>query len=446
MTRGIFILIGLIAWGSGWTVPTGFKLVPESSLAEAQQADEHYREGLERLVDGDLAAAEQAFRESIKNYHGAANAMLGLAEIAFQRNQIKEAGVWINKAVEIAPDNPHAQTSLGRYLRQTGHYKGSQDAFRKAIEFGPSMTEPRIALGDLYLTVFNKPKEAVKTYQSALAIDPNRAAAYYALGVAHFKLGDNANAVTKLKKASTLEPGNPLPELELARIYLKLGKPADALKAIDEALRIQPNLIEAGLLRGDILLAQGNIAPAEEAYTQLAERNPKIASPRLHLAMLYQQLGRREEAIASYRSAIAIDPKMAPAYNNLAGMLSEQKENWAEAEQLARMAVELTPQAAPFLDTLGWIYRGEGKLAESYQILSKAAQMAPDNPSIGAHWGIILADCGDHGKAIIQLEKALKKTDHFQDSAEASALLNTLTREGTSASKQTTRACSSGSN
>ncbi|MBN2701095.1 MAG: tetratricopeptide repeat protein [Methylohalobius sp. ZOD2] len=429
MARCFLILIGLMAWGSAWTVPTGFKWVPESSLPQARQGNEYYLEGLERLVAGDLAAANQAFRENVQHYPRAANAMLGLAEIAFQRNQIKEAGTWINKAVEIAPDNPHAQTSLGRYLRLTGRFKEAQDAFRKAAEFGPDMAEPWIALGDLYLTVFNKPKQAVEAYQTAVVIDSNLAAAHYALGVAQFRLGDHTGAVTELRKAGELEPENPLPHLELARIYLNLQKPTDALTSVGEALRIQPGLLEAGLLRGDILSAQGNVAQAEATYTQLAERHPKSAAPRLHLAMLYQQLGRREGAIDSYRSAIAIDPQLAPAYNNLAGLLGEQKQYLAEAEALAAKAVALTPQVAHFHDTLGWIYHKEGKLTESYQALGKAARMAPNDPAIAFHWVTVLADCGDRREAIVQLERALKQSDRFPGAAEATALLNSLRNE-----------------
>lgn len=443
MARSFLILIGLI-WGGAWAVPTGFRWVPESSLPQAQQGNEYYRKGLERLVAGDLAAAEQAFQESIQHYPKTASAMLGLAEIAFQRTQIAEAGKWIQQAVEIAPDNPHVQISLGRYLRLTGRFKEAQDAFRKAAESGPNMAEPQIALGDLYLTVFNKPEKAVEAYRTAIAIDPNRAAAHYALGVAQFRLGDHPSAISELRKASELAPENPLPHLELARIYLTLQKPTDALASVDQALRIQPGLVEAGLLRGEILSAQGQVVQAERAYIQLAKRHPKIASPRLHLGMLYQQLGQKEEAIDAYRAAIAIDPQLALAYNNLAAILSEQPPNLAEAESLAAKAVALMPQVAHFHDTLGWIYRKKGKLTESYQALGKAAQIAPNDPTIAFHWATILADCGDRPEAIVQLERALKHSDRFPDAAEATALLNSLRNEEGTDTKSKRSCASSG--
>ncbi len=437
MARGFLILIGLLTWGSGWTVPTGFKWVPESSLPRARQSEESYRKGLESLVAGDLAGAEAAFRENIRRNPKSANAMLGLAEIAFRRNRLEEAGSLIHQAVEIAPDSPHAQTSLGRYLRLTRQFDQAMEAFGKAAELDPNAVEPRLALGDLYLMVFGKPKQAVEAYQTAVAIDPNRAAAHYALGVAQFRLGEHTSAITELRKAATLEPENPLPHLELARIYLNLQKPTDALTSVGEALRIQPELAEAGLLRGDILLAQGEVAQAEAAYTQLAERHPKIASPRLRLAMLYQQLGRREEAIDSYRSAIALDSKLAPAYNNLAGLLGEQKQHLAEAEALAAKAVALAPHVAHFHDTLGWIYRAQGKLNAAYQTLGKAARLAPNDPAIAFHWGTILAACGDRQEAIVQLERALKRSDRIPNATEAAALLNSLRhQEGTDANSK----------
>lgn len=424
----LMLASALVLGNEGWAVPLGFKTIPETALPGAQQSDEHYRKGLERLAAGDLAGAEHAFREALASRPRSVSPLLGLAEVAFKRKRLDEAGALLRQATETAPDNFHAQISLGRYLRLKQQYPEALEAFRKAAALDPKAVQPRLALGDLYL-LSGKPKEAAEAYQSAQAIDPELAVAHYALGVAQFKLGDSERALTELKKASELEPENPLPHLERARIYVELRKPDDALSAVNEALRIQPSLVEAGLLRGDILLAKGDAVKAEAEYTRLAATNQKLASPRLRLAMLYQQQGRTDAAIRSYRSAIAIDPKLALAYNNLAWILSAQKKTLAEAERMARKAVDLAPDVAQFHDTLGWIYRAEGKLAESHGALTKAIQLGPNDLTVAAHLGIVHAECGDRKKAMELLEKALGQGKNFPGADEAETILATLRKD-----------------
>lgn len=401
-------------------------LASENAPLFAQSEEPAYRLGLEKLVAGDLTAAEQAFRKSLVNRPGTVSPLLGLAEIAFQRKQIDEAGRLIQQAVNVDSNNAYAQMSLGRYLRLKKQYPEAEQAFKKAAELDSKAVGPRIALGDLYLTHFGKPDAAVSAYESALNIDPNRAAAHYALGVALAKLGNGERSVAELRKAGELEPNNPLPSMELARVNLMLNKPDDALSAVNQAIKIDPKLVEAGLLRGDILLAKGDVAQAEKVYADLATRHNKLAAPQMRLAMLQQQQGQNDAAIKSYQAVIKAAPKFAPAYNNLAWLLSSQKKNYPEAERMARKAVELAPEAAQFQDTLGWIYRANGKLVEARAALEKAVQLAPDDAGINAHLGIVLKESGENARAIELLKKALGTGTDFPEAAEAKALLNEL--------------------
>jgi tetratricopeptide (TPR) repeat protein len=145
-------------------------------------------------------------------------------------------------------------------------------------------------------------------------------------------------------------------------------------------------------------MAKGDVAEAEKVYVVLATRDNKLAAPQLRLAMLQQQQGKIDAAIKSYQSVIKADPKSALAYNNLAWLLSNQKKNYSEAELMALKAVELAPEAAQFQDTLGWIYRANGKLVEARAVMEKAVQLAPDDAGINVHSGIVLKESGEHTK------------------------------------------------
>jgi Flp pilus assembly protein TadD len=133
-------------------------------------------------------------------------------------------------------------------------------------------------------------------------------------------------------------------------------------------------------------------------------------------------------AIASYRKAIEIDPKQPIAYNNLAAMSVERRQDLASAERWARKAVELGPGVADFHDTLGWVLHARGNDKGALSALQKATELAPNNPEILYHLAAIRVAAGDKAKAREALEKAFDASGAFPSSAEAKKLLADLER------------------
>jgi len=260
----------------------------------------------------------------------------------------------------LAPADYHVQFSLGRYLKLQGKPEQAEHAFVKATELAPQAVEPWLALGDLYLTVLNRPQQAISAYRSAVARDRKRAVSHYALGVALFKAGEAEAALSELAKSGTLDPANPLPFLERTKIQMALKRWQDAEGDLQEALRRQPGLLEARLLRAELWLVQGEKAEAEAAYRQLLRAHPDLAL----------------------------------AYNNLAWLLLEH--NLSEAERMASKAVALAPTQAQFQETLSAVYFAQGKLSKACQVLQQALKMAPQDPLIQTRWREKQSLCEKH--------------------------------------------------
>ena len=87
----------------------------------------------------------------------------------------------------------------------------------------------------------------------------------------------------------------------------------------------------------------------------------KLAAPQLPLAYLYMgnvffAQNDRKQAERNYRRALQEDPQNADALNNLAWLYYVEGKKLAEAEQMARRALELNPaKAALYRDTLDQI-------------------------------------------------------------------------------------------
>lgn len=112
---------------------------------------------------------------------------------------------------------------------------------------------------------------------------------------------------------------------------------------------------------------------------------------RLTLGAFYWQLGRLDSAVTEYRAAIALAPRFAQAYVDLAGLLTTMQRG-ADAERTLRDAVSRLPEDAGMHFALGQLLLREGRAADALPSLREAARLRPDVPEFSA----ALKAAGDH--------------------------------------------------
>ncbi len=118
--------------------------------------------------------------------------------------------------------------------------------------------------------------------------------------------------------------------------------------------------------------------PSARAVSPAAERTLPVL---IEQGLQYQRVGKPEEAIAAYREALNL---MAFPLNQVAwllyqeGQVSRQAQaKAAEGLPLARLAVQLRPDDAEYLDTLAVLLCAVGEHAEALDWMEKAAVIQP---------------------------------------------------------------------
>jgi tetratricopeptide (TPR) repeat protein len=81
-------------------------------------AKQVYIRGLGSLTRGDMAGAEEAFRESIEIEPGFGLGYLGLSQVLDRQVRIDEAIEAARKAIELMREDPLPHTSLSRLYQQ----------------------------------------------------------------------------------------------------------------------------------------------------------------------------------------------------------------------------------------------------------------------------------------------------------------------------------------
>ena len=100
----------------------------------------------------------------------------------------------------------------------------------------------------------------------------------------------------------------------------------------------------------------------------------------------------------SLRKIIALTPNSPHPYNALGYMLADRNVRLKEAHELISKAVELAPDDAYILDSMGWVEFRMGQLDKAEEILRRAYGIKPDS-EIAAHLGEVLWTKGRNDEA-----------------------------------------------
>jgi len=117
---------------------------------------------------------------------------------------------------------------------------------------------------------------------------------------------------------------------------------------------LKPDFAEAHSNLGNTLKELGKLEEAEASYSQAIVLKPDFAEAHYNLGVTLQELDRLDEAEASYMQAIVLKPDYAVAYSNLGNTLKGLG-RLEEAEASLRQAVALKPdyaEAKHMLDAL----------------------------------------------------------------------------------------------
>jgi AAA+ superfamily predicted ATPase len=122
--------------------------------------------------------------------------------------------------------------------------------------------------------------DEIETLRQAVGLSPDNAPLRRHLGDVLAAAGRHDEAVEEYKAALALEASDEL-RLDLARAFLAVGKTGEAAVLVDVVLDTDEGSAPAHLLRARLLLNEGDLEGAREAYRSAVAFDPAIADPEL---------------------------------------------------------------------------------------------------------------------------------------------------------------------
>jgi tetratricopeptide (TPR) repeat protein len=134
---------------------------------------------------------------------------------------------------------------------------------------------------------------------------------------------------------------------------------------------------------------------------------PDDALAHSNLGTALRSLGRTEQALAHFRRAIALDPRLGQAHSNLGQFLLDLGRG-AEALPHCREAVALQPNVAETHNNLGNVHRAAGRFAEARACYFEALRLNPRLARTHANLGQAMQQEGRVDDALTWLRRAIE--------------------------------------
>jgi tetratricopeptide (TPR) repeat protein len=288
-----------------------------------------------------------------------------------------------------------------------------------------------------------KPELAIPELQGLVALDPNNADARGNLGVLLFFKGNCADATPQLRAATNLRTGLWRVEVLLSICEKRQGDIAAARIDLentfphldDEKLRQEAGmeLIEIYSGTGDLDKAAGVVTVlrehdptnldvlytayriymdlAGESMLSLSLVDPDSAQMHRMIAHEEKRQGNNARAIAQYRKAIALDPKLPGIHFELAELLyasqNEKDKKEAEQEYLAALAENHEDQKT--VRKLAEIDAQKGNTQQAFAGFTRAVQLQPRDTDAKLGLAKTLIDMNQLDKAQALLEETVQE-------------------------------------
>ena len=134
-------------WLAGQAAVYAAQLNPEFDRADeyadrlgahyAQNSEVHYFRGTLFKMQQRVSDAEREYRQALEMSPKDVPAMLALAEIDLDKNELQEAEAFARKSIELAPKNPEAHHVLGRILMTNNENEASAAELEIARKLAP---------------------------------------------------------------------------------------------------------------------------------------------------------------------------------------------------------------------------------------------------------------------------------------------------------------------
>jgi len=287
-----------------------------------------------------------------------------------------------------APSGAPVLTALAQLEQRQGHTKEAEALLNQALAVDPQYAAAHTSLGYLYGIQKNKPL-AEQSFKKAADASPARSPRHLQYAQYKIQTGDVTAGKQYLSELTRATPDFLAAWTLLAELALTDKQFPECAAYIENIISRDTGHLEARVLRGRLLMAQGTPAKAIEEFERLAQNFPRAPLVHYNLGLAYLAVGEPAKAAVSLKQALTLSPNLAEAALALANLSLRTGEPGA-AELLLKPLVRQHPENLQLHLLLAEAFRAQKKLAEALALYRQLESHFPGNAQVSLMTGLIL--------------------------------------------------------
>ena len=245
--------------------------------------------GLAYEREGKLQPARQSLEKAAPGFKDNLTPLLrDLARVSYKQKDYKGALGYLAHARDLAPGDASIHFFFGMACLEAELILEARISLQKAVDLAPDQPYYNYALGAVLSTQRNA-GNAVPYLEKFLAMKPGDARGRLMLGVALYRNADYDQARPELEAAAKEDAVAPAANYFLGRIALRSNDTEQAVRRFEQAIRHAPDYSDAYADLGLAYIRRSEYEPAGKALQKAVEIDPDGYRANLNLLLLYQR-------------------------------------------------------------------------------------------------------------------------------------------------------------
>jgi predicted Zn-dependent protease len=295
-------------------------------------------------------------------------------KLALHQQKIDDASRWFAEAIRLtARTSPDLMLEYAVCLLQQGNAPRFEQMMWKLLSDRPRFDEGYAIL----LEYYRGRKDQSRSWDLVerwLTADPSSVPARTENCIVLAEQGHPDQALAGIKRLFEQYPDDEVVVARYLQFQVVAGQLPQAIDALEAQLAAHPGtrVVVETLLK--IYVAQKDPKKAQRVLDTARAAVASDPDMLYYVAHLYERIDQRPTTELVLQDVLKLDPRHAPAGNDLGYTLADEGKELDRAESLIRMAVEVEPDNTSYLDSLGWVLYKRGKFDEARKLLEQACE------------------------------------------------------------------------
>ena len=326
--------------------------------------------------------------------------------------------LWVKK-LQDNPQDASAHMNLGVVLQKKGDFDGALKEYQFAEEINPNDITTRLNIG----TLCQAKKDfttAINAYNTIIQVNPDNLLAHYYKGTALRDMGQLDDAVKEFQFVLNKDASNTNAKEALFDTIKMFPDSQDVSAIFKTFADNNPTDAIAQYKYGFHLHSLKRLDEALEYYKKTIALDPKFADAYLNMAVIYKEKNQPANAIYALQNGLKSAPKNQKLKDMLSSLNSQtvtsryqnalKKHNQGKYDEAIKEYLSIIQISEPDADlyiNLGAAYQASKKLNEAAGAYIKATQIDSKNSTAFYYLGTVYSALGKNQEASKAYQKAL---------------------------------------